>query len=414
LKTLDPATMPRPVSSASQDADITIVGGAGHVGIPLVLAFAETGLRVNVNDLNQGALDQLKSGRLPFIEHGAAGMLNQALAKDRLVFTSCPGQISKRGPVIVTIGTPVDEFLNPVRQVVQNCISDLLPYLVDDQLIVLRSTLFPGTTDWVDSYLKRRGRPNKVAFCPERVVQGYGTKELKDMPQIISGTTPAAEAEAAALFRPLVNEIVVVTPMEAELAKLFNNAYRYIEFATTNQFYLIAKSAGLDYQRILNAMKHNYPRASKIPGPGYAAGPCLVKDTIQLAAFARNQFGLGHAAILVNEGLVMHVVDDLRRQFNLPEMTVGLLGMAFKAEIDDTRSSLSYKFKNILATYARDVLATDPFVTTDPDLLSLDEVVERSDVLILCTPHLSFKKADLKGKPVVDVWGFLENANLIS
>ena len=414
MKSSDPATMPRPVSSASQDSDVTVVGGAGHVGIPLVLAFAETGLKVNVNDLNQRALDQLKSGRLPFIEYGAAGMLKQALARDRLVFTSSPSQISKRGPVIVTIGTPVDEFLNPVRQVVQDCISNLLPHIIDDQLIVLRSTLFPGTTEWVDCYLKRGGRQNKVAFCPERVVQGYGMKELKDMPQIISGTTPEAEAEAAALFRPLVKELVIVSPMEAELAKLFNNAYRYIEFATTNQFYLIAKSAGLDYQRILKAMKHNYPRASKIPGPGYAAGPCLVKDTIQLTAFARNQFGLGHAAILVNEGLVMHVVDDLRRQFNLSEKTVGLLGMAFKAEIDDTRSSLSYKFKNILVTCAREVLTTDPFVTTDPDLLSLDEVVERSDVLILCTPHLSFKSADLKGKPVVDVWGFLEKANLIS
>jgi UDP-N-acetyl-D-mannosaminuronic acid dehydrogenase len=413
LKTLE-ATILRPVSSASCEADVTVIGGAGHVGIPLVLVFAETGLKVNVNDLNQAALDQLKSGRLPFIEYGANEMLKQALAKDRLVFTSSPSQISTRGPVILTIGTPVDEFLNPVRQVVQDCISSLLPHVRDDQLIVLRSTMFPGTTEWVDSYLKRHGRRNKVAFCPERVVQGYGVKELKDMPQIISGTTPEAEAEAAALFRPLVSELVMISPMEAELAKLFNNAYRYIEFATTNQFYLIAKSAGLDYQRILKAMKHNYPRAGKVPGPGYAAGPCLVKDTLQLAAFARNQFGLGHAAIMVNEGLVLHVVDDLRCRFNLSEMTVGLLGMAFKAEIDDTRSSLSYKFKNILAAYAREVLTTDPFVASDPDLLPLDEVVDRSDVLILCTPHLSFKSADLKGKPVVDVWGFLENANLIS
>jgi UDP-N-acetyl-D-mannosaminuronic acid dehydrogenase len=413
LKTLE-ATILRPVSSASYEGDVTVIGGAGHVGIPLVLAFAETGLKVNVNDLNQAALDQLNSGRLPFIEYGADEMLKQALAKDRLVFTSSPSQISNRGPVIVTIGTPVDEFLNPIRQVVQHCMSDLLPYLGDDQLIVLRSTMFPGTTEWVDSYLKRHGRRNKVAFCPERVVQGYGVKELKDMPQIISGTTPEAEAEAAALFRPLVSELVMVSPMEAELAKLFNNAYRYIEFATTNQFYLIAKSAGLDYQRILKAMKHNYPRASKVPGPGYAAGPCLVKDTLQLAAFARNQFGLGHAAIMVNEGLVLHVVDDLRRRFNLSKMTIGLLGMAFKAEIDDTRSSLSYKFKNILAASAREVLTTDPYVTSDPNLLPLDEVVDRSDVLILCTPHLSFKTADLKGKPVVDVWGFLENANLIS
>ena len=205
----------------------------------------------------------------------------------------------------------------------------------------------------------------------------------------------------------------MVAPLEAELAKLFNNAYRYIEFAATNQFYLIAKSAGLDYQRILKAMKHNYPRAKNVPRAGFAAGPCLVKDTMQLAAFARNQFGLGHAAMMVNEGLVMHVVDDLRHQYDLSEMNVGLLGMAFKANIDDTRAALSYKFKKILATCAREVLTTDPFVSGDPDLLPLDEVIARSDLLILCTPHLCFKDADLKGKPVVDVWGFLDGANVV-
>jgi UDP-N-acetyl-D-mannosaminuronic acid dehydrogenase len=316
--------------------------------------------------------------------------------------------------VIVTIGTPIDEFLNPIRQVVQDCIDALLPHLADGQLIVLRSTLYPGTTEWVDSYLKRQGRRLKVAFCPERVVQGYGIKELKEMPQIISGTTPEAVEEAAALFRPLVQEVVTVKPMEAEFAKLFTNAYRYIEFAATNQFYLIAKSAGLEYQNILGAMKHNYPRARNIPRPGYAAGPCLVKDTMQLAAFARNQFGLGHAAMMVNEGLAIHVIDALRQTHDLSSMTVGLLGMAFKADIDDTRASLSYKFKKILAPLARQVLTTDPFVTTDAALRPLDEVVEKSDVLILCTPHLQYKNQSFLGKPVVDVWGFLENANVIS
>ena len=397
----------------ANDADMTVVGGAGHVGIPLVLAFAEAGARVNVNDLNFEAIATLQSGRLPFIEHGAEDLLRKALAADRLVFTNAPRDISTRGPVIVTIGTPVDEFLNPVRKVVQDCIDALLPHLADQQLLVLRSTVYPGTTDWLHGYLAQRGRKLKIAFCPERVVQGYGIRELKEMPQIISGTTPEAEQEAAALFKPLVSELVVLAPMEAEFAKLFNNAYRYIEFAATNEFYLIAKSAGLDYQRILRGMKHNYPRARNIPRPGFAAGPCLVKDTMQLAAIARNQFGLGHAALLVNEGLVLHVVDDLRHRFDLSQSTVGLLGMAFKAEIDDTRASLSYKFKKVLASYTREVLTTDPFVTSDSELRPLDEVIANSDVLILCTPHACYKTADLKGKPVVDVWGFFDGANVL-
>ena len=396
-----------------ENAEITVVGGAGHVGIPLVLALAEAGMRVNVNDLNQELLDVLEDGRLPFIEHRAEGVLSKALTRKRLVFTSSADRISTAGPVVVTIGTPVDEFFNPVRQVVQDCVDSMLHRLSDGQLMVLRSTVFPGTTDWLASYLNANSRKLKVAFCPERVVQGNGLKELREMPQIVSGCTPEAEREAVALFERIAPEVVVVSPIEAEFAKLFSNAYRYIEFAATNEFYLIAKSAGVDYHRVLAAMKHNYPRAQNIPGPGFAAGPCLVKDTMQLSAFARNQFGLGHAALLINEGLVLHVVDFLKRRFDLTHMTVGLLGMAFKAESDDIRASLSYKFKKVLSGQTHMVLTTDPFVTVDPELKSLEMVAAESDLLILCTPHAVYRSADLKGKPVVDVWGHLSGANVI-
>jgi UDP-N-acetyl-D-mannosaminuronic acid dehydrogenase len=395
-------------------ADLTVVGGAGHVGIPLVLAFAEAGMTVNINDLNEAALASLRSGKLPFIEHGAAPLLTKALANNRLVFTTSSDGISRRGPVIVTIGTPVDEFLNPVHGAVQRFFDSVLPHIGDDQLLILRSTVYPGTTDWLDAHLKRLGRKNRVAFCPERVVQGYGIKELREMPQIVSGTTPEAEQEAADLFRRISPELVIVKPLEAEFAKLFNNAYRYIEFAATNQFYMISKQAGIDYQAVMKAMKHNYPRARSFPGPGFSAGPCLFKDTMQLAAYARNQFGIGHAAMQINEGLVLQLVEDLRRTHDLPNMTVGLLGMAFKAEIDDTRASLSYKLKRTLQMCAKEVLTTDPFVITDTAILPLNQVVDRSDILILCTPHSAYADADFKGKPIVDVWGFLKSGNIVT
>ena len=411
--TIRPAIATTEAPTTVENADITVVGGAGHVGIPLVLALAEAGLRVNVNDLNLETLNVLGSGRLPFIEDGAQSVLAKALATKRLVFTSSPDLISSGGPVIITIGTPVDEFLNPVRKVVQECIDWILPALKDGQLLILRSTVFPGTTDWLASYLKDKGRKLRVAFCPERVVQGLGLKELRDMPQIVSGCTPEAEQEARTIFERIAPEVVVVSPMEAEFAKLFANAYRYIEFAATNEFYLITKSAGIDYHRVMSAMKHNYPRLKSMPRPGFAAGPCLVKDTMQLSAVARNQFGLGHAALLINEGLVLHVIDDLKRRYDLSNTTVGLLGMAFKAESDDTRASLSYKFKNALAGQARAVLTTDPFVTTDPELKPLDDVIAKSDVLILCAPHSVYAKADFKGKPVFDIWGELKGANVI-
>jgi UDP-N-acetyl-D-mannosaminuronic acid dehydrogenase len=408
------AELRRPtLAQTANTADLTIVGGAGHVGIPLVLAFAAKGFTVNVNDFNEDALATLKSGRVPFMEAGAQPLLAKALSDKRLFFTSAPSAISSKGPVIITIGTPVDEFLNPVREVVRDCIDALLPYMRDGQLLVLRSTLYPGSTDWLDAHIKSKGREIKIAFCPERIVQGRGIEELASMPQLLSGTSPEAEKEAADLFGMIAPQIIALKPMEAEFAKLYNNAYRYIEFAVTNQFYLIAKSAGLNYGRILQAMKHDYPRAQNIPGPGFAAGPCLVKDTMQLLAFARNEFALGNAAIMVNEGLPLHIIADLRRSYDLSEMTVGILGMAFKAESDDARASLSYKLKKAMAAFAREVLTTDPYVT-DPELLPLAEVIDRSDVLILCTPHHVYRAADLKNKPVVDVWSFLPDANVIS
>jgi len=408
-------TKPTAATPARLDTtDLTVVGGAGHVGVPLVLAFAEAGYRVNVHDLNRNALATLQSGRLPFIEYGGEELLVRALKKDRLVFTSSPADISPTAPVIVTIGTPIDEFLNPVRKVVQDCIDALLPHLADGQLLVLRSTVFPGTTDWLHAYLRHKNRDLKLAFCPERMVQGHGIKELKETPQIISGTTPAAAEEASKLFSAIAPELIRVTPREAEFAKLLSNAYRYIEFATANQFYLITKAAGIDYRKVFEAMKRNYPRARNIPTPGFAAGPCLVKDTMQLAAFAQNQFSLGNAAMLVNEGLALHICDDLRRRYDLSRMTVGLLGMAFKADIDDTRASLSYKFKKALASLCETVLTTDPFVTTDPELLALDDVIRRSDLLILCAPHSTYRDLDFGGKPVVDVWGFLTKANVVA
>ena len=243
-----------------------------------------------------------------------------------------------------------------------------------------------------------------VAFAPERVVQGQSIRELQDLPQIVSGVTPEAAKAAARLFGRIAPEIVPLTTMEAEFAKLFANAYRYIQFAVTNEFYAIANSAGVNYRNVLRGMTHNYPRAKGMPTPGFAAGPCLFKDTMQLVAFARNQFNLGHDAMLVNEGLVLYVIERVRQKYDLTGMTVGLLGMAFKANSDDTRSSLSYKMKKILSAHANEVLTTDPLVTTDPDLLPLDQVIRRSDLLILCTPHDAYRGLKTRGKPVVDIW----------
>jgi UDP-N-acetyl-D-mannosaminuronic acid dehydrogenase len=175
---------------------------------------------------------------------------------------------------------------------------------------------------------------------------------------------------------------------------------------------MMANDFGLDYERIRAGLAFNYPRAGDLPGAGFAAGPCLLKDTMQLAAFNNNNFVLGHAAMMVNEGLPMYVVSRLERTYPLATMTVGLLGMSFKAESDDIRSSLSYKLKRVLRFKAKQVLCHDPFVTVDPDLLPLEQVIEQSDLLILSTPHRVYKGLEVD-IPVVDIAGTLGNGTVL-
>jgi UDP-N-acetyl-D-mannosaminuronic acid dehydrogenase len=230
-------------------------------------------------------------------------------------------------------------------------------------------------TRLVEQTLADLGLAVDVAFCPERIAEGRAMTELFSLPQIVGARSERVAERAAAFFRRLTDRIVSLSPEEAELAKLFTNTWRYVKFAATNQFYMIANSQGLDYERIRAALAQDYPRAADLPRAGFTAGPCLFKDTMQLAAFNDNQFWLGHAAMLVNEGLPLYVVSQLERRFDLLSMTVGILGMAFKAGSDDIRSSLSYKLRRILSFRARRVLCTDPYATDEPGLLPLDKVL---------------------------------------
>ena len=387
--------------------DICVIGGAGHVGAPLAVVFANRGFRTLIYDLNAESVRSLMAGRFPFIEQGGEAQLQQALASGQLFGSSTRADIAAADALVVTIGTPIDEFQNPGWDAVTGCVDELLPYMRDTKLLILRSTVAPGTTDRVQQLLTRRGFKTAVAFCPERVVQGQAIDEIQRMPQIISGTTPEAEQQAAAIFSRIATSVVPLKPIEAEFAKLFCNAYRYIQFAASNQFYMMAQAAGCDYSRIVAGIKQEYPRMSALPGAGFAAGPCLLKDTLQLAAISNHQFGLGYAAINVNEGLPAYVVEDMRRRFPLAGMTVGILGMAFKSGSDDIRSSLSYKLKKLLRLSAREVLTTDPFVTNDPNLRPLAEVIAQSDLLVIAAPHDEYRRIETAGKPVVDIWNLL-------
>jgi UDP-N-acetyl-D-mannosaminuronic acid dehydrogenase len=384
---------------------VSIIGGCGHVGLPLGLALADRGLDVTLYDVNRAAVDLVNSGSMPFDEPGALELLPRVVG-ERLRATDDPASIASCEFVIVVIGTPVDEHLNPDPRAVPEAVAALAPHLREGQLLVLRSTIYPGVTALVEQRLESLGLNLDVAFCPERIAEARALTELYDLPQIVAARSDRGRDRADALFRRLTDQTVHLTPEEAELAKLFTNTWRYIKFATANQLYMIANDFGQDFERIRTALAFDYPRAADLPGAGFAAGPCLFKDTMQLAAFHQNNFTLGHASMLINEGLPLYVVGQLERVHDLSQLCVGILGMAFKAETDDTRSSLSYKLKRILRYKARRVLTTDPFVSTDPDLVPLEQVLEEADLLVVATPHRAYAELTPR-QPVADVWNAL-------
>ena len=382
------------------------MGGCGHVGLPLAIALASRGARVGIYDLSDAAVEMVSGGRMPFAEPGAGDVLKRVVAEGRLTASADAAVVGTAEHVIVVIGTPVDEHLNPDLGTVPSAVEGCARFLRDGQILILRSTVYPGVTALVEQLVAGLGLHVDVAFCPERIAEGKAMTELFGLPQIVSSRTQRGMDRASALFARLTGTVVPMTPEEAELAKLFTNTWRYIKFATANQLYMMANDRGLDFERIRQGLISDYPRAADMPGAGFAAGPCLFKDTLQLAAYNNNNFALGHTAMIVNEGLPLYVVQRLEQRFDLKAMTVGILGMAFKAGSDDIRSSLSYKLKRILTFKARRVLCTDSYVTGDPALRPLDEVLAESDLLIIGAPHPEY--ADLvTDLPTADIWNIL-------
>ncbi|HVY61390.1 MAG TPA: UDP binding domain-containing protein, partial [Planctomycetota bacterium] len=268
------------------------------------------------------------------------------------------------------------------------------------------STVFPGVTDRLAARIAARGLAIDVAYCPERIAQGRALEELAKLPQIVSGNTPAAVARSSRLFGALGSKIIELRPVEAELAKLFCNAWRYINFAISNQFYVLSSNLGADFHAIHAAVTSEYPRLKGFAGAGLAAGPCLLKDTMQLAAFNHNSFVLGQAAMMVNEGLPSEMVKQLKKRHDLASKRVAILGMAFKGNCDDERSSLSYKLRKLLTLECKEVICSDPYVQ-DPSLVPLDEALARADLIVLGACHDAYRVAKID-KPVLDVFRFLE------
>ena len=387
--------------------DICVIGGCGHVGLPLALCFADKGLEVSVYDINEESVKIVNDGVMPFLENGCEKLLKNNIGKN-LHVSSNPKVISEAQFVIIVIGTPVDEFLNPDRMIFKEFIDDYYKYFTDNQTLILRSTVYPGTSDWLHNYLEKKSKKIHVSFCPERIAEGKAIEEIYNLPQIVSAYSSKVTKIVSNLFKKLTKDIIVLDPTEAELAKLYTNSWRYIQFAIANQFYMLANGHGKDLYKIYDAMTFKYPRTQSFPKAGFAAGPCLFKDTMQLSSFDNNKFFLGHSAMLINEGMPAFIAEELEKKFDLKTKTVGILGMAFKAESDDPRSSLSYKLRKILNISSKKLFCSDEYIE-NKSFVSKEELIEKSDIIILGVPHNNYDGINLpKDKYIYDMWNFLK------
>ena len=386
--------------------NICIIGGAGHVGAPLGIALSSKGYKVILIDKNKKNIIKINKGQMPFLEDGCEKLLPIELKKKRILATSDLLEVKNCKYIIICLGTPVNSNFNPNLKNFLNFFYTLKKYLTSKHIIIIRSSIYPGICNKVYNIIKKKCK--NLSYCPERIAQGQSLKELPKLAQIISGKNKKSKIESAKIFKKICKKTIFTEIAEAELIKLFSNAYRYINFSISNQFYMMSKKNNLDFSKMRNIMRDNYDRNISIPSAGFAAGPCLLKDTMQLSSFFKHDFSLGKSAMKINEGLPKFIIDDLVKTYNLKGKTIGVLGLAFKAENDDIRDSLSIKLLKYLKAKKIKTLQSDEYYKNIKNV-SRSVLIKKSNIIIIATPHKAYKNLKISGKKiVVDVWGIIE------
>jgi UDP-N-acetyl-D-mannosaminuronic acid dehydrogenase len=381
---------------------ISIIGGAGHIGFPLGLAFANKKYLVNLVDINEYNLNKIKKGDSPFYEIGAKKILSNCLKDKSLLFSKNLSSIKDSKYIIICIGTPIDKNLKPLTKQFFNFFKKIIKFLNKSQIIIIRSSIYPGIINKIYKICKKRNK--NISYCPERIVQSKALQELPSLPQIVSGFNNKAITESANLFKKICNKIILADIKEAELIKLFSNANRYINFAIANQLFLMCEKYGVQFDRVRNYMQLGYERNLNLPKSGFTGGPCLLKDTMQLSSFYKGKFDLGLAAMEVNKEMIKFVLDKVNKIANSKKKTIGVLGVAFKAETDDIRDSLSIELVQKLKEKKFKVIYSDVYYK-DERSVNTKYLMKKSDIIIIGAPHKQYKKIIFpKNKYLINIW----------
>jgi UDP-N-acetyl-D-mannosaminuronic acid dehydrogenase len=408
----------------SYERFISVIG-LGRVGLPLALCFADRGLRVLGVDHDPAVLDSIRAGRMPFAEAGTQNLLERVANTDRLELTERAADAAQADDIVITIGTPSFSHVESDLRQVRAAVDDLLPLLRPGHALILRSTIAPGTTEFVAGYLEKRrdlrvGEDVYVAHAPERIAAGRFLEEITSLPCIIGGVGDASTERAAEVFGVFGAPIVKTTPMQAELAKIWTNILRYAAFALPNLLMMDCERYGANVFEVIELINRDYPRGG-IAMPGMTAGTCLRKD-FAFSEERSNSPGMLLAVSRVNESVPLFLVEGIKRRMGtLASRKVAVLGLTFKRDTDDERDSLSHKLIRLLERELADVAVCDPHAPSPTQPLL--DAVQNADVVIVATNHSEFERPDALSAIVaraadecllVDPWNALGTAQVFS
>src|SRR3954454_2140275 len=367
--------------------------GLGRVGLPLALSFADRGLDVIGVERVPATHEAVEAGRMPFHETGTQEVLDRVRESERLRVTPHVQDAAEAEHIVLTLGTPAHIHVEIDVSQIRHVIDDLLPVLREGHSVVLRSTVAPGTTEWVAGYLEQRrgfsvGEDLFVSHVPERIAENHFLEEIASLPCIVGGVGEACGERAAELFSVFGTEILQTTPVQAELAKIWTNILRYTQFALPNLLMMNCEQWGANVFEVIELINHDYPRGG-IASPGLTAGSCLRKD-FSFSEERSSAPGMLLAVSRVHETVPLFLVEGLKRRLggSLRGCKVAVLGLTFKRDSDDLRDSLAAKLIRLLERELAHVARHDPHVPAQSE--PLETALADAQAVVIATNHSEF------------------------
>lgn len=391
--------------------------GLGYIGLPTASLLGTKGFSVHGVDVSKHVVNTINEGKIHIVEPDLDIMVKSAVNAGNLKAGMEPVAADV---FIIAVPTPFKGDYEPDLSYVESATRMISPFIKPGNLVILESTSPVGTTDEVVAkILSEDGHDVDkdvfVAHCPERVLPGRILIELVENDRIVGGVNPLATQKAVEFYEVFVRgEVLSTDSRTAEMAKLTENSSRDVSIAFANELSLICDEEGINVWELIS-LANRHPRVSILkPGPG-VGGHCIAVDPWFIVARSPKYSKLIKTARLVNDAKPDWVVEKVKaraEKFKYP--TIGCLGLAFKANVDDLRESPSVGIvRQLIKDEVGEILISEPNLATHDefDLLSCEEVIRRSDIILLLVDHKEYKgikTLELNEKVFIDTRGILQ------